>query len=225
MTPRDFSFADHAGDFDEHIAASIPLYAGLRAQVVALSRRFVQEATTVVDVGCSTGTLLRRIRDHNLNARPSAHYVGIDLEPAFASSWEELSAPDLEFHCCDAREFEFDRVSLALSLFTVQFVPPPDKLGLLRRVRNGLVDGGALIVAEKTYAESGRLEDAIGGAFRSAKRAAFSDQQVLDKEEQLQGRMTLWTERELRDALREVEFREAERFWGSYQFLALVAVR
>ena len=97
MTPRDFSFADHADEFDEYIAASIPLCAALKSQVVDLSRRFVQEATTVVDVGCSTGTLLRRIRDHNLNARPSARYVGIDLEPAFSPSWEELSAPDLEF--------------------------------------------------------------------------------------------------------------------------------
>jgi tRNA (cmo5U34)-methyltransferase len=225
MTPRDFSFADYADSFDEHIDASIPGCADLKAKVVALSRRFVQDATSVVDIGCSTGRLLRRVRDYNRHARPSARYVGIDFEQAFASRWQELSAPDLEFRCCDAREFEFDRVSLALSLFTVLFVPPADKVALLRRVHSGLVGGGALILAEKTHAESGRLEDAFGAAYRADKRAVFTDEHILDKEEQLQGRMTPWTERELRDALREAGFRDVEGFWGSYRFVGLIALR
>src|SRR3712207_6823011 len=122
MTQRDFSFADHADGFDEHIEGSIRGLSELQRSVVALSRRFIQDATTVVDIGCSTGRLLRRVRDHNRLARPSARYVGIDVEPAFSSRWQELSAPDLEIRRCDARESEFDDVSLALMLFTLQFV-------------------------------------------------------------------------------------------------------
>jgi tRNA (cmo5U34)-methyltransferase len=45
-------------------------------------------------------------------------------------------------------------------LFTLQFIPPRDKLPLLRQIYNELVEGGALLSAEKTLAQTSRVQAA-----------------------------------------------------------------
>ncbi len=109
MSVTDFSFAEYAADFDEHIRASIPGYDQLISQCAAYSRRFVQNETCVVDIGCSTGNLLRAIRDHNQTARPSAEYVGIDIEDSFGSGWAKRRARNIRFEARDARSFHFEK--------------------------------------------------------------------------------------------------------------------
>ena len=67
----------------------------------------------------------------------------------------------MSFLACDARTYEgFDNISLATSHFTIQFIRPVDKLPLLNRIHTGLVEGGALIIAEKTLAETPRFQEA-----------------------------------------------------------------
>jgi tRNA (cmo5U34)-methyltransferase len=227
MNVVDFSFQDHAKDFDDHISRSIPGYRELVRTCVRLSRRFVQPGTTVVDVGCSTGHLLASIQESNKAARPDVNYVGLDCVPDFSDHWGRLEIANVGFEVCDARSYQgFKNVSLAYSLFTIQFVRAADKMSLLQRIYDGLVDGGALIIAEKTFAESARLQDALTGPYYDSKLdQGFSEKEVLDKERSLRGLMTLWTEAELRQVLRRVGFQELQPIWGSSTFIGLLALK
>jgi tRNA (cmo5U34)-methyltransferase len=225
---KDFSFGEHAPKFDAHIRSSIPGYKdGLLPTCVGLSRRFVQPDTTVIDVGCSTGHLLASIRKANLACRSGVEYVGIDCEHNFGEHWSRRTAKNMRFEVCDARTYGgFENVSLALSLFTVQFVRPVDKLPLLSRIYAGLVEGGALIIAEKTLAETARLQDALTFPYYDYKlERGFTPEHILDKERSLRGQMTLWTEAELRAGFSQVGFREIEPIWRSYMFVGLVALK
>jgi tRNA (cmo5U34)-methyltransferase len=225
---KDFSFGDHAPGFDSHIRASIPGYKdGLLPVCVGLSRRFVQSDTKVIDVGCSTGHLLASIQKSNSASRASVQHVGLDCEAKFGEHWKRQTARNLEFRVCDARTYEgFENVSLALSLFTIQFIRSVDKLPLLSRIHAGLVDGGALIIAEKTLAETARLQDALTFPYYDFKlERGFTPEQILDKERSLRGQMTLWTETELRAALNRVGFREIEPIWRSFMFVGLLALK
>jgi hypothetical protein len=89
MTVHDFSFAAHAPDFDRHIRDSIPGLDDLRAKCVGLSRQSIENGTTVIDIGCSAGALLRAIRDANQPSRPSVRYLGIDKERSFGAHWRK----------------------------------------------------------------------------------------------------------------------------------------
>lgn len=225
---KDFSFGDHAPKFDTHIRSSIPGYKeGLLQACVSLSRRFVQPETRVLDVGCSTGHLLASIRRANQAARPDVQYLGIDIEPGFGVHWERLRAKNLIFEVADARTYQgLAGLSLALSLFTLQFIRAVDKLPLLKRIYDGLVDGGALLIAEKTLAETARLQDALTFPYYDYKLGkGFSPQDILDKERGLRGQMTLWAEAELKGALKEVGFREIEAIWRNYMFVGLLALK
>jgi tRNA (cmo5U34)-methyltransferase len=223
---KDFSFGDHAPLFDSHIRSSIPGYKELVRDCVSLSLRFVQPGTMVTDLGCSSGHLLASMRKANQAARPDVDYLGVDREPGFSSHWDRRRSKNLRCEVGDVRTCRFGNVSLACSLFTVQFIPPADKLPLLSRVYGGLVEGGGLIVAEKTLAESARLQDALTPIYYDYKRdRGFSPVHILDKERSLRGQMTLWTEAELRAALSQVGFREINPIWRSLMFVGFLALK
>jgi tRNA (cmo5U34)-methyltransferase len=225
---KSFSFAAHARDFDQHIEASIPGLQQLRSMSVGLSRRFIQNGTTVIDIGCSTGALLSSIRSANQLARPFACYVGIDAEAAFSRNWRERRGANISFCIGDARSFDgFDNLSLVTSLFTLQFVPERDKPALLRRIYNGLLDGGALIVAEKVLANSARFQDLLTFGYYDAKLQQFTEKEILDKERSLRGQMFLWSNPELGTALCNAGFRpeDIQSFWQNYLFVGTLAVK
>ena len=227
MTVVDFSFQDHAKDFDDHIGRSIPGYKELVETCVRLSRRFVQPGTTVVDVGCSTGRLLASVHESNKAARPDVNYIGLDCVSDFSVHWGRLENANVRFEVCDARSYAgFKNVSLAYSLFTIQFIRPADKMRLLQRIFDGLVDGGALIISEKTLADTARLQDAMAFPYYDYKlEQGFSEKELLDKERGLRGLMSLWTEAELKQALRLVGFREIEPIWRNFAFNGILALK
>jgi tRNA (cmo5U34)-methyltransferase len=227
MTISDFSFADYAvrNSFDQHISASIPGYDKLMEKCVGLSRRFVQDYTTVLDVGCTTGKLLRSIRGHNQASRPRARYLGIDLEAKFKRDWSRDRCRNLAFSKADIRAFSPEATSYITSVFTLQFVPVADKNTVLKKLAKSLVDGGALLIAEKVLASSARLQDTLTFQYYDFKLRSFNEREVLEKERRLRGMMTLWTEQELRSGLLSAGFREVEPIWGDFPFLAFLALK
>ncbi|MCK1381176.1 hypothetical protein IVB33_30255, partial [Bradyrhizobium sp. 24] len=201
-TKKDFTFGDYAETFDAHIQASIPGFQHLIDYTVDRSVTYVQRGTTVVDVGCSTGRTLAAIRRVNQAARPDVDYLGIDAEPRFRSCWEKHSFVNFRCEIGDALTHAFGNVSLACCLMTLLFLRPSDKLLLLKRIRSSMVEGGALLVAEKMLAETSRQESDAEAAYMDFKRRqGFSAEEILEKQSNLRGQMTKMTERELRMAL------------------------
>jgi tRNA (cmo5U34)-methyltransferase len=219
MTAIDFSFRDYAAAFDNHIATSIPNYSDLEGWCVRLSKGFVQEASNVVDVGCSTGRLLAKIRDYNNSSRRGARYVGIDIVPEFQSSWEGRSGDNLAYACADARNFPFENASLVISLFTLQFMPPKDRVQVLRRIHDGLVEGGAAIIAEKALASTARSQAILSSLQHQHKLATFAADAILEKDHQLLGRMVCDTEEELLHRFRSAGFLNVQQFWRVGMFV------
>ena len=126
----------------------------------------------------------------------------------------------------DIQTYPLSGVSLACSVFTLQFVPEQHKLPLIQRIYHGLLPGGALIIAEKTIAATALLQDALSFPYYDNKlRRGFDAQHVLDKERSLRGVMTCWTLEDLINRLRRIGFGEVQVVWADYLFAGLVAVK
>lgn len=225
MPGLDFSFAEHAVDFETHISSSIPGYRALLEKCVGLSRRFVQNESAVVDIGCTTGSVLRSLREANHASRSGADYIGIDIEPKFKQHWRKQRARNLRFEIGDIRSYPLANVSYACSLFTLQFLRFPDKLPVLGHIYSSLCGGGALMIAEKVLASSARLQDALTFPYYDYKLRSFTEREILEKERSLRGQMTLWTEVELKSALQQVGFRELEVVWSNFPFVSILALK
>ena len=60
-----FTFATEEGGFDNHIIHSIRGYRELNKDIIKFSEYFIEEGCSVLDIGCSTGRLIREMKARN----------------------------------------------------------------------------------------------------------------------------------------------------------------
>ena len=194
-----FTFATSKEGFDNHIDTSVRGYSQLWGDILSLSKYFVEDYTQVVDMGCSSGKLLKGMIEQNQKHIPHAQYTGIEIEEDFFGDYnmDEEKYHQLSYFRGDVREFDFQNCSLVTSIFTLQFMSPKDRQEVLNKVYNGLNKGGAFIFSEKTFSCNPRVQDMMTFMYYDYKRQNFSDKDILDKEVQLRHMMKPNTKTEL----------------------------
>ena len=135
-----FTFATSKEGFDNHIDTSVRGYSQLWGDILSLSKYFVEDYTQVVDMGCSSGKLLKGMIEQNQKHIPHAQYTGIEIEEDFFGDYthDEEKYHQLSYFRGDVREFDFQNCSLVTSIFTLQFMSPKDRQDVLNRVYKGL---------------------------------------------------------------------------------------
>jgi hypothetical protein len=86
-TKLPFSFANYADGFDRHIELSIRAYGNLIDDCIELSQYFLENGTTVCDIGWLPGQMLSAIRTRNRERAPTVRYIGLDIQPSFLRQW------------------------------------------------------------------------------------------------------------------------------------------
>ena len=122
---------------------------------------------------------------------------------------------------------DFRDLSFVTSIFTLQFLAHRHRLDVSRKIYDGLVPGGALVVAEKFYAKTPKLQDMLTSLYLHYKRRHFSDEEILDKEKSLRNIMKPGREDDLIAVLTEAGFKSEniECFWRSHLFAAFVCIK
>ena len=148
-----FTFATDKEGFDNHIDKSVRGYSHLWGDILSLSKYFVEDYTQVVDIGCSTGKLLKGMIEQNQAHIPNAQYTGIEIEDDFYGDYnfDEEKYQQLSYYKGDVRDYSFNNCSLITSIFTLQFMSPKDRQEVLNKVYNGLNTVGAFIFSENTF--------------------------------------------------------------------------
>ncbi len=222
----DFSFGSMAPEFDDHISQSIRGYQHLRTDCVGLSQHFIQSNSKVLDIGCSSGEFLRSVRDFNQNRYSSTEYVGLDVEDNFQEQWMNRKDDNISFRKTDVRQYAgYENLSVVFSLFTLQFIPERDRLPLVKRIYDGLNDGGAFILSEKVHAKNAKVQDMLTFLYYDFKRKNFSSDEILNKERSIRDQMHLWSEYKIFEMLRAAGFasNNLQLFWRNHLFVGIIA--
>ena len=218
-----FSFSNFSESFDEHIDKSIRGYSDLRNDVVSISQYFVEDKTTIIDLGCSQGSLIAKIKGVNEHA-PDSSYLGVEINESFCKHWKPQK--NLDYLVEDITTMNMPpNLSLAMSLFTMQFIPERKRVELIDKIFYNLNCGGAFIFSEKVLCESSKLQNMFDFIYYDYKKRHFSEKEILDKENQLRPLMKLNTERELIGLVQNAGFKSVQCFWRNYNFVAFVAIK
>ena len=63
-------------NFDKHISKSVPHYLESQDLIVSLSNFFLKDGGTFYDLGCSTGSLIEKVRKNNKEIK--VKFIGLD---------------------------------------------------------------------------------------------------------------------------------------------------
>jgi len=225
-----FTFAQREEGFDNHIEQSIRGYSNLMQDVLKISEYFVEDNSNVVDIGCSTGKMLKAMIKQNTFA-PKADYIGIEIEEDFYRDFteDEIKNSNLHYYRGDVRDFDFgtNNCSLITSIFTLQFMQEDQRQSVIKQIYRGLKKGGAFIFSEKTIAENPKIQEIRTFTYYDYKRQFFTSDDILDKEKKLRHMMKLNNRNELVGmcATAGFEFQSIDTFWQNHAFTGFIAIK
>ena len=226
----DFAFDERvASVFPDMIRRSVPGYGDIIALLGLFAEQYAQEGSTLYDLGCSLGaaTLSLRRRITAANCR----IVAVDNAEAMVERCRENIAADLspipvEVRCADIREVETNNASVVVLNFTLQFLPPEERLMLLHTIQRGLLPGGVLVLSEKI-----RFPDQVSQQFEENMHLAFkrangySELEISQKRQALENVLIPDTFEQHRERLLHAGFSRVEPWFQAFNFASFAAFK
>lgn len=228
--PSDFKFGPVvANAFDDMVERSVPFYTEIQRMIIEQASEFAVPDTNIYDLGCSTGTTLLNL-DPLIDQRVT--FIGIDdsadmldkckkkLQEAKFSRPYELKKADLH------QDLKIERASVVILCLTMQFVRPIYREKLVRRIYEGLIPGGVLVISEKILAEDSLFNrNFIKYYYDYKRRNQYSELEISQKREALENVLIPYKLSENIKILREAGFAHTEVFFKWYNFSGLIAIK
>jgi len=215
--------------FDDMLARSIPDYQEMRRLVTELGLRYVRAASDVLDLGCSRGEALAPFVERAPHARS---FIGVEMsKPMLAAARErfrDVPPPRVQILDLDLRHaFPPACVpSVALSVLTLQFVPIEYRQGVVQRVYDALMPGGAFVVVEKVLGATAPTDELFVTEYLKLKAASgYTPEEIARKRLSLEGVLVPVTADWNVELLRQAGFREVDCFWRWCNFAGWLAVK
>ncbi len=227
--PGSFQFDDAvARVFPDMIRRSVPGYTTIIPMLGVITSRFAQPDTNLYDLGCSLGASTLAMRHGAQHA--SCRVIAVDNSPAMIERCQHHIALDdnavqVQLRCEDLLDSEIENASVVTLNFTLQFVPPDQRSSLLRRIHEGMVDGGALILSEKISFEDDDEQSWQSLLHHDFKRAnGYSDLEISQKRSALEQVLVPETLTAHRQRLLDAGFTRVILWYQCFNFVSLVAL-
>ena len=226
----DFEFNEGvARVFPDMIRRSVPGYGTLITLIGLLAEQYAQPGTRLYDLGCSLGaaTLAMRHRVPHHDCR----IIAIDNSTAMVEGCrnniaEDISPVAVDVICNDIRIQPIENASVVVLNFTLQFLPPEDRLALLRNIYQGMTPGAVLLLSEKITFENEtekRLQDALHLSFKRAN--GYSDLEISQKRTALENVLIPETVAQHCARLSEAGFSHSQQWFQCFNFVSLLAIK
>ncbi len=223
---RDFQFDEAvAAVFPDMLRRSVPGYGMMLDGIRLIARRHVARGARVYDLGCSLGAASRAVID----GAPHADYrlIAVDNAEAMIRRCRERHRglqPQPEWRHADIRDIEIEDASLVMLNLTLQFIPPEQRLALLRRVRAGLRPDGLFLLSEKIRFQPPAVAEEMIELHHDFKRAnGYSELEIAAKREALDKVLFPETLEHHRQRLAEAGFGRVQCWFQCFNFVSLLA--
>jgi tRNA (cmo5U34)-methyltransferase len=228
--PSDFKFGATVADaFDDMVERSVPFYNEIQRMIIELAIEHAIPDTNVIDLGCSTGTTMIGL---NPFVDEDIKFIGVDdsaemLKKCEVKLQEAGFTRPYELVCSDIHEnFKIENASVVILCLTMQFVRPIYRPKLLKKIYDGLIPGGVLIISEKILAEDSLFNrNFIKYYYDYKRRNQYSDLEISQKREALENILVPYKLSENLTMLKEAGFAHTETFFKWYNFSGFIAIK
>ena len=228
VTPFEFDEAVVAV-FPDMIARSVPGYTLLLPLIGQIASRYAQPHSRCYDLGCSLGAVTLALRQQI--EQTDCRITAVDNSPAMIEQCRHNiaqvdSSIPVELIEADICQIPIHQASVVVLNFTFQFVPVPLRDRLIRRIYEGLLPGGILIMSEKVIFEPPELNQQLIQLHHDFKRAnGYSDLEISQKRTALENVLISETVPQHQARLRQAGFATADLWFQAFNFVSLLAVK
>lgn len=219
--------------FPDMLKRSIPGYAASLEAIGSLAARFVRPGTRCYDLGCSLGGAALAMRQGVRAA--DCEIIAVDNAPAMIERCREIVAADdertgsatpIDVRLADLRDTDIEKASMVVLNYTLQFIDPGERNDTVRRIYDGLVPGGILVLSEKVVDEDPAMEELLIDLYHEHKRRSdYSALEIARKRAALENVLRPETVARHRERLTSAGFSAVAVWFRYFNFVSLIAVR
>ncbi len=217
--------------FPDMIQRSVPGYNAIISAIGLLAGRFAQPDSCCYDLGCSLGAASLSMRQHIQAER--CKIIAVDNSAAMLNKFRRFlnsttvdEGVTIDIRHADVRDIELENASVVVLNFTLQFIPPADRSAFLKKVYQGMLPGGILILSEKLKFQDARqqqLQTEMHHAFKKAQ--GYSDLEISQKRSALENVLIAETWPSHQKRLLDVGFASAEVWFQYFNFASMIALK
>lgn len=227
----DFRFDDRVAEvFPDMIQRSVPGYATLITQIGLLSGDYAQPDSVCYDLGCSLGAVSLAMQQ-NID-QPDIEIMAVDNASAMIERARTIFASQpadrvpVSLHCKDILDMPIKQASVVVMNFTLQFIARPDRDALIRKIYQGLLPGGVLLLSEKLQFKPDSVNNFLIEGHHQFKRTnGYSELEISQKRSALENVLVPETRDTHIERLQQAGFSAVESFFQCYNFAAFFAVK
>ena len=225
--------ASVAGVFPDMLRRSIPGYTASLEAIGSLAARYVQDDTHCYDLGCSLGAATLAMRQ-GIRAT-GCKIIAVDNAEAMTSRCRQVIAEDdatgsattrIEILQSDIQDVDITNASMVVLNYTLQFLAVADRDELMRRICDGLVSGGLLVLSEKVIDENEHMEELLFDLHHEHKRRNhYSALEISRKRAALENVLVPETVARHRERMEKAGFEHIAVWLRYFNFVSIIAIK
>ena len=223
-----FSFGGNTyKNFDKHIVKSVPNYLEGHKIICQLSSFFVTNNSIVYDLGCSTGSLIKKIDQYNSSLNINIFGIDNEKKMILAAKKNNIKPKNkINLKCSDILKTKFKKSDLIISYYTIQFIKPKHRQALFDKVYKSLNWGGGFIFFEKVRAPDARFQDMMSQIYQEYKiNNAINEKQVIHKSLSLRNVLEPYSSEENKRFLKRAGFKDYMTIMKHSSFEGFLAIK
>lgn len=210
--------------FPDMIRRSVPGYGNILQLLGVFAQQYAQPHSKVYDLGCSLGAATLALR-HKIP--DTCQIIAVDNAEAMVKGCQENMAADLspvpvEVLLDDVQNVPIENASMVVLNFTLQFLPPPNRVNLLKQIFNGLRPNGLLILSEKVLLTSD-IQPNLHLHFKSAN--GYSNLEIHQKRTAIENVLIPDTIETHLNRLQNIGFTQTELWFRCLNFASFMAIK
>ena len=213
-----------AKSFDIHINKSVPFYLKMHELGLSISDFFLPNKGKALDVGCSTGTFLKKLKKKNKNK--NLQIVGLDIEKKMISFDKKKNSKGIKFYCKNYLNTKIEKQNLIVCFFTAQFIHSSKRQAFFNKIYKDLLWGGGFLLFEKVRGNDARFNEIMNILYDEFKtNNGISAKDILDKTRSLKGIMEPFSSRANYKLLKNAGFEDFMTVFKYLNFQGFLAIK
>ena len=231
ISQQDFKFdKDVVNVFDDMVSRSVPCYDLSQAMAISLAEKFITDNSTIVDLGCSTATLLIKLQKKT--KKRNLTLIGFDnsqamLDAAKKKLKKKTYKDKFEFKLVNLEdELDFNNSSVVFMNYTLQFIRPLYRENLLKNIFKKIKKNGCLILMEKVLENNSMFNRMYIDLYYEYKNTrGYSKGEISRKREALENVLIPYRTDENMKLLKDSGFKSVDTFFKWFNWVGIIAVK